>query len=138
MEAHRFGLVSSGTISANDRVYNRLTISPVFLHRNSLLPEDQVDHCYRQGRAYRYGVRGLVYPEPEVRRLATVAGEHTMTGVVWAHDNRELADIVLRKIGGIVGVKGSHIGDPRADKGHVLIGAVPSRHTGHGEFSIII
>ncbi len=40
----------------------------------------------------------------EVRRLATVAGEHTITGEVWAHDNKELADIVLRKIGGIVGV----------------------------------
>ncbi len=40
----------------------------------------------------------------EVRRLATVASEHTMTGEVWAHDNKELADIVMRRIGGIVGV----------------------------------
>ncbi len=40
----------------------------------------------------------------DVKRLATVAGEHTMTGEVWARDNKELADIVLRKIGGIAGV----------------------------------
>ncbi len=40
----------------------------------------------------------------EVRWLATVAGEHTITGVVWAHDNHELGDIIIRKIGGIVGV----------------------------------
>ena len=44
----------------------------------------------------------------EVRKLATVAGEHTMTGEVWAHDNKELADIVLRKIGGIGGVEKIH------------------------------
>ena len=44
----------------------------------------------------------------EVRKLATVAGEHTITGEVWAHDNHELADIVLRKIGGIVGVEKVH------------------------------
>ncbi|MBA7501442.1 Leucine-responsive regulatory protein [subsurface metagenome] len=41
----------------------------------------------------------------EVKKLATVAGEHMITGEVWAHDNKELADIVIRKIGGIVGVK---------------------------------
>ena len=44
----------------------------------------------------------------EVRKLATVAGEHTITGEVWAHDNHELTDIVLRKIGGIEGVTKVH------------------------------
>ncbi|MBA7505072.1 Leucine-responsive regulatory protein [subsurface metagenome] len=44
----------------------------------------------------------------EVRKLATSTGEHMITGVVRAHDNKELADIVLRKIGGIEGVKKVH------------------------------
>ncbi|GAI51352.1 unnamed protein product, partial [marine sediment metagenome] len=48
----------------------------------------------------RQEVIGKLTKMGEIRMLATVAGEHTITGVVWAHDNKELADIVLRKIGG--------------------------------------
>ena len=31
-----------------------------------------------------------------------------ITGVVWAHGNKELADIVIRKIGGIEGATKVH------------------------------
>lgn len=44
----------------------------------------------------------------DVKRLAIVAGEHTIMGEVLARDNKELADIVLRKIGGIEGVTKVH------------------------------
>lgn len=44
----------------------------------------------------------------DVKQLVTSAGEHMITGTVWAHDNKELIDIVLRKIGGIEGVKKTH------------------------------
>ncbi len=50
------------------------------------------------------GVIGKLTKMGEIRMLATVAGEHTITGEVWAHDNHELGDIIIRKIGGIVGV----------------------------------
>ncbi|GAI11808.1 unnamed protein product [marine sediment metagenome] len=52
----------------------------------------------------RQEVVGKLTKLGEVRMLATVAGEHMITGEVWAHDNKELADTVIRKIGGIVGV----------------------------------
>ncbi len=44
----------------------------------------------------------------DVKRLAILAGEHTIMGEVLARDNKELADIVLRKIGGIEGVTKVH------------------------------
>ncbi|MBA7676039.1 DNA-binding transcriptional activator DecR [subsurface metagenome] len=53
----------------------------------------------------RQEVIGKLTKIEEVRKLATSTGEHMITGEVWAHDNHELADIVIRKIGGIEGVK---------------------------------
>ena len=44
----------------------------------------------------------------DVKRLAILAGEHTIMGEVLARDNKELVDIVLRKIGGIEGVTKVH------------------------------
>lgn len=44
----------------------------------------------------------------DVKRLAILAGEHTIMGEVLARDNKELTDIVLRKIGGIEGVTKVH------------------------------
>ncbi len=44
----------------------------------------------------------------EVKKLSTSSGKFMITGTVWAHDNKELTDIVLRKIGGIEGVKKTH------------------------------
>ena len=41
----------------------------------------------------------------EVKKLATSTGDHMIMTVVWAHDNRELTDIVLQKIGRIKGVR---------------------------------
>jgi Lrp/AsnC family transcriptional regulator for asnA, asnC and gidA len=41
----------------------------------------------------------------EVKKLSTSTGKFMIVGTVWAHDNKELTDIFLRKIGGIEGVK---------------------------------
>jgi len=41
----------------------------------------------------------------EVKKLSTSTGIFMIVGTVWAHDNKELTDIILRKIGGIEGVK---------------------------------
>ena len=40
----------------------------------------------------------------EVKKLATSTGDHMIMSVVWAHDNSELTDIVIQKIGRIEGV----------------------------------
>ncbi|MDH5443311.1 MAG: Lrp/AsnC family transcriptional regulator [Hadesarchaea archaeon] len=40
----------------------------------------------------------------DVKQLMISAGEHMIMGMVQARDNKELTDIVLRKIGGIEGV----------------------------------
>ncbi|MBA7603706.1 hypothetical protein ES703_10822 [subsurface metagenome] len=40
--------------------------------------------------------------------LVTSTGEYSIMGIVWAHDNSELNDIVLQKIGRIEGVKKTH------------------------------
>jgi len=40
----------------------------------------------------------------EVKQLVTSAGEHMIIGTVYAHDNKELTDIILKKIGAIEGV----------------------------------
>ncbi len=44
----------------------------------------------------------------EVKKLVTSTGEYSIMGIVWAHDNSELNDIVLQKIGRIEGVKKTH------------------------------
>ena len=44
----------------------------------------------------------------EVKKLATSTGKFMIVTTVWAHDNKELTDIVLKKIGGIEGVKKTH------------------------------
>ncbi len=44
----------------------------------------------------------------EVKKLVTSTGEYAIMGIVWAHDNSELNDIVLQKIGRIEGVKKTH------------------------------
>lgn len=44
----------------------------------------------------------------EVRKLITSTGEYAILSMVWAHDNSELNDIVLQKIGMIEGVKKTH------------------------------
>jgi Lrp/AsnC family transcriptional regulator for asnA, asnC and gidA len=40
----------------------------------------------------------------EVKSVVTSTGDHMIMAEVWAHDNRELTDIVTRKIGGLEGV----------------------------------
>lgn len=40
----------------------------------------------------------------EVKSVVTSTGDHMIMAEVWAHDNRELTDIVMRKIGGLEGV----------------------------------
>jgi len=40
----------------------------------------------------------------EVRSVVTSTGDHMILAEVWARDNRELTDIVLRKIGKLSGV----------------------------------
>lgn len=40
----------------------------------------------------------------EVKKLATSTGDHMIMTVIWSHDNRELTDIVMQKIGRIEGV----------------------------------
>ena len=44
----------------------------------------------------------------EVKKLSTSTGKFMIMGTVWAHDNSELNDIVLQKIGMIEGVKKTH------------------------------
>ena len=44
----------------------------------------------------------------EVKKLSTSTGKFMIMGTVWAHDNSELNDIILRKIGMIEGVKKTH------------------------------
>ncbi|GAG82049.1 unnamed protein product, partial [marine sediment metagenome] len=44
----------------------------------------------------------------EVKKLSTSTGKFMIMSTVWAHDNKELTDIILRKIGGIEGVKKTH------------------------------
>ncbi|MDH5685080.1 MAG: Lrp/AsnC family transcriptional regulator [Candidatus Hadarchaeaceae archaeon] len=44
----------------------------------------------------------------EVKKLSTSTGKFMIMATVWAHDNKELTDIVLRKIGAIEGVKKTH------------------------------
>lgn len=41
----------------------------------------------------------------EIKKLSTSTGIFMIVGTVWAHDTKELTDIILRKIGGIEGVK---------------------------------
>ncbi|MFQ6130050.1 MAG: AsnC family transcriptional regulator [Candidatus Hadarchaeaceae archaeon] len=40
----------------------------------------------------------------EVRGVTTSTGDHMIMAEIWAHDNRELTDIVLKRIGKLEGV----------------------------------
>ncbi|MDH5443312.1 MAG: Lrp/AsnC family transcriptional regulator [Hadesarchaea archaeon] len=44
----------------------------------------------------------------EVKKLSTSTGKFMIMSTVWAHDNKELTDIILKKIGAIEGVKKTH------------------------------
>ncbi len=44
----------------------------------------------------------------EVRKLVISTNEYTIMSTIWAHDNSELNDIILQKIGRIAGVKKTH------------------------------